>query len=141
MEIKDIKIGDKVQLRKDIPKEKLTKLLVSHGLRIDNALELQRRGEVTVKGLQPGNLEDDEDSWDSITLEGLGYFWPVKLFEPVNKSNKKSKEEQVQEDIEKIKGIVKRYGLTEQGGPAMALVKWLEDFGQDNLIESWSESV
>lgn len=126
-----LKIGDKVQLRKDIPVEELTELLGSYCLVTSSALELQRRGEVTIKGIQHRDLDNDWD--DSVLLEEIGYYWPIELFEPVNKP--KSKEDQVQEDIQNVKDIIKRYGLSEQSGPAVSLVKWLEDFGQDNLIE------
>ena len=85
MKIKDVKVGDKVQLRKDIPEEELTEILGSHGLIIDNAFELQRRGEVTVKDIQEGTPGKEGDDWDSITLEEMGYYWPIELFEPVNK--------------------------------------------------------
>lgn len=84
-----LKVGDKVQLRKDIP----TELLGSHGLIIDNAFELQRRGEVTVKDIQEGIPGKEGDDWDSITLEEMGYYWPIELFEPVNRPNKVVKRE------------------------------------------------
>lgn len=130
MEIKDVKVGDKVQLRKDIPEEELTEILGSYGLIIGNAFELQRRGEATVRGIQEGIPGKEGDDWDSITLEEIGFYWPIELFEPVNKPNVvKSKEEQVQEDIQTVKDIIKRYGLSEQEGYAAGPVQLLTEYG------------
>lgn len=128
MEIKDVKVGDKVQLRKDIPEEELAKILGSHGLIRNNVLELQRRGKVTVLDIQEAG-PGEGNGWDSITLKESGFYWPIELFEPV----KKSKEEQVQEDIQNVKDIIKRYGLSEQEGYAAGLVRLLTRYGEEFL--------
>lgn len=127
-----LKVGDKVQLRKDIPKEELIEILGSHGLTIGKALELQRRGEVTIKDIQEGIPGKEGDDWDSITLEEMYYYWPIELFEPV----KPGKEEQVQEDIQTIKDIIKRYGLSEQEGYAAGLVQLLTEYGEEFLART-----
>lgn len=132
MEIKNIKVGDKVQIRKDLSQEELVKLVEEHYIDREDLENLQTRGEVTVRSIQEKN---NEHGWASIVLEeGLSYYWPVEIFEPTIKS----KEEQVQEDIQKIKDIIKRYNL-ENKTMASLLVGWLEQFGQDSLNKKCME--
>lgn len=131
MNIKDIKVGDKVRLRSDVFSPELTEIYESHCITKDAVIRLLSLGEVTVRSVGPA-VEDAPNDWDSIQVFEMGYFWPVELFEPAGNSNK-TKEETVQEDIRRVEEIIQRYNLSDISGPAVSLIDWLKENGLEEL--------
>lgn len=131
MNIKDIKVGDGVRFRDDVFSPELIEIYTKHGLTRGNIEKLQNNTILTVRGIQAAETYDGGD-WDSITLSGSGFFWPVELFKLVGNSNK-TNEETVQEDIRRIGEIIQRYNLSDISGPAVSLINWLKENGREEL--------
>ena len=94
MKFKDIKIGNKVRLNRNLTREEVGKL-VEKSFLPDNTWEYLQEARI---------VEARQDNWGVIQLEGSDCFWPIELFESIE-------EVKVELMPYALEGLAKKLGL------------------------------